>query len=120
MSIMRSIMSNRLVRWSREYPELFITWCVMTYTFGVAGYMLGQRGLLVQHEDQVRIPSKNAHPWEDTKSSSGKSDESLDYSYKYYPRGDRSKEPRKAPSAIQYSTFPVKGVSEEVLERFSK
>ncbi|EPY52900.1 fungal protein [Schizosaccharomyces cryophilus OY26] len=115
-TILRSIMSNRYVRWTKEYPELFITWCVMTYTFGVAGYMLGQRGLLTEHDKQVRIPRDNAHPWEDPNQDQG----SLLYSYKYFPRGDRSKEPKKSPAPIQYSTVTTKGIPQELIERFSK
>ncbi|WBW74280.1 mitochondrial conserved fungal membrane protein [Schizosaccharomyces osmophilus] len=117
MAVLRSLMSNRYVRWTKQYPELFITWCVMTYTFGVAGYMLGQRGMLIEHDTQVRIPREKAHPWEDSDQDHGSN---LLYGYKYFPRGDTSKEPKKSPSPIQYSTVTTRGISQNLIERFSK
>ncbi|EEB09254.2 fungal protein [Schizosaccharomyces japonicus yFS275] len=113
----RAFKNSSVIQWSKNHPELAVTWVALTYTFGIAGYMLGQRTLSVEPQSQVRLPEGHSHPWEVSNSEVQKK---KPFKYKYYPHGDTTKNPGYAPPAIRYTTVPVSGVPQEMLDKFSQ
>ncbi|KAH7362548.1 hypothetical protein B0T11DRAFT_281015 [Plectosphaerella cucumerina] len=93
---------------TKRNPELYVLGGVMVAAFGGAGLYFGSSPTKATDEQYV---AKAGAPWE-TGSSEG--------AYRYHPGGDRSKEPREAPSAVNTVVVPNVTLPKELHDKFNK
>ncbi|CAK7224483.1 hypothetical protein SBRCBS47491_005567 [Sporothrix bragantina] len=93
---------------TKRNPELFVLGGVMVAVLGGAGYYFGSSPTTSTSETAV---SKAGMPWE-TGSTEGK--------YRYFPAGDRSADPKDAPSAVNVVVVPNVSLPKELHEKYNK
>ncbi|KAH6686725.1 hypothetical protein F5X68DRAFT_207798 [Plectosphaerella plurivora] len=93
---------------SKRNPELYVLGGVMVAAFAGAGLYFGSSPTKATDEQYV---AKAGSPWE-TGSGEG--------AYRYHPGGDKSKEPREAPSAVNTVVVPNVTLPKELHEKFNK
>ncbi|KAG2181591.1 hypothetical protein INT44_008406 [Umbelopsis vinacea] len=92
--------SKNLFKFLSVDSELFPLLGIYGVTFGMAGYMLGQKARHIHPENNVRMASKETYPWHS-------SDESSDFKYKFHRYGDPNGPLLTAPSAMVEHTVQV-------------
>ncbi|KAG6367174.1 hypothetical protein INS49_001358 [Diaporthe citri] len=92
---------------TKRNPELMILGAVMVAAFGGAGLYFGRTPTSSTSEQKV---PHAGNPWET--GGTGK--------YQYYPGGDRSAEPKDAPSAINTVVVPDVNLPKELHEKYNK
>ena len=75
----------------------------MAGAFGIAGWYLGSSPTTVTSESNIRI-GESAMPW-NTKDDDDHEGKEF-YKYRYHPHGDKSKELKEAPSALNEVVIP--------------
>ncbi|KAI1851902.1 hypothetical protein JX265_008292 [Neoarthrinium moseri] len=95
---------------TKRNPELFILGGVMVLALGGAGLYFGRTPTSSTSESSVGM-AKSGMPWE-TGATEGK--------YQYHPGGDRSAEPRNAPSAINVTVIPDVNLPKHLHEKYNK
>jgi len=86
----------------------------MAGAFGLAGYYFGRKPTAATSESSVSM-AEGTMPWQ-TAGEGG--DE--DFKYQYHPRGDTTKSPKNAPSALNVVIVPNVTLPEQLHERFNK
>ncbi|KAG8167616.1 hypothetical protein KVR01_003305 [Diaporthe batatas] len=92
---------------TKRNPELMILGAVMVAAFGGAGLYFGRSPTSSTSEQKV---PHAGNPWET--GGQGK--------YQYYPGGDRSAEPKDAPSAVNTVVVPNVNLPKELHEKYNK
>ncbi|CAN8100629.1 unnamed protein product [Discula destructiva] len=93
---------------TKRNPELMILGGVMAAALGGAGFYFGRTPTSSTSEQKV---PHAGHPWE-IGSGEGK--------YSYYPGGDRSAEPKEAPSAVNVVVVPNVNLPKELHDKYNK
>lgn len=75
----------------------------MSGAFGLAGYYFGRKPTAATSEAEVSV-ANSSMPWQTD--DDGQDDLSKQFKYRYHPRGDRTKEPKNAPSALNTVIIP--------------
>ncbi|KAH7316545.1 hypothetical protein B0I35DRAFT_409734 [Stachybotrys elegans] len=100
---------EELKKETKRNPELMVLAGVVTAALGGAGLYFGSSPTTSTSESPVSI-AKDGMPWE--AESLGK--------YKYHPGGDRSKEAKDAPSALNVVVVPNVTAPKEYHDLFNK
>ncbi|KAI8632676.1 hypothetical protein F5Y19DRAFT_471846 [Xylariaceae sp. FL1651] len=95
---------------TKRNPELMILGGVMVLALGGAGLYFGRSPTSSTSESSVGMASSGM-PWE-TGATEGK--------YRYHPGGDRSAEPKDAPSAINVVVIPDVNLPKHLHEKYNK
>lgn len=85
--------SKNIFKFLSVDSELFPLLGIYGVTFGMAGYMLGQKANDIHPENNVRMAATESHPWQTN-------DPTSNFKYKYHRYGDPSGQMLMAPSAI--------------------
>ncbi|KKY32232.1 hypothetical protein UCDDA912_g07773 [Diaporthe ampelina] len=92
---------------TKRNPEIMILGAVMVAAFGGAGLYFGRTP--TSSTSEQKVPHAGS-PWET--GGQGK--------YQYYPGGDRSAEPKDAPSAVNTVVVPNVDLPKELHEKYNK
>ncbi|KAF3768798.1 hypothetical protein M406DRAFT_349892 [Cryphonectria parasitica EP155] len=92
---------------SKRNPELMILGAVMVAALGGAGFYFGRTP--TSSTSEQKVPHAGS-PWET--GGEGK--------YQYYPGGDRSAQPKEAPSAVNTVVVPNVNLPKELHEKYNK
>lgn len=92
--------SKNLFKFLSVDSELFPLLGIYGVTFGVAGYMLGQKAHDIHPEKNVRMAAKDSHPWQSD-------DPNATFKYKFHKFGDPNGQTLLAPSAMTEHTVQV-------------
>ena len=76
---------------------------IMSGAFGLAGYYFGRKPTASVSQADVSI-ADSSMPWQID--DQDHEDESKHFKYRYHPRGDKSKTPKNAPSALNTVIIP--------------
>jgi hypothetical protein len=92
--------SKNIFKFLSVDSELFPLLGIYVVTFGVAGYMLGQKAHDIHPENNVRMAATESHPWQSN-------DPTSTFIYKYHRYGDPNGQTLLAPSAVVEHTVQV-------------
>lgn len=75
----------------------------MSGAFGLAGYYFGRKPTSATSEAQISV-ANSSMPWQTD--DHDHEDDSKQFKYRYYPRGDQNEPPKNAPSALNTVIIP--------------
>ncbi|KAF3941369.1 hypothetical protein ABW19_dt0204972 [Dactylella cylindrospora] len=108
-----SASSAALKQGAKRNPELYILGAIMTGIFGVSGYYFASKPTTASSSVNVTHPTDHSMPWHSD-------DPNAKYKYKYHPRGDLSKEPKEAPSALHSVIVDGVTLPKHLHDKFNK
>lgn len=94
-------------------PELIVLMGIMGFAYSMSGWYLGKKPTSATSEEAVAV-ARDQNVW------NYNDDRGTEWKYKYYPGGDRTQEPKMAPSALYSVIVPEVGATRGQHERFNK
>ncbi|KPI38863.1 uncharacterized protein AB675_5846 [Cyphellophora attinorum] len=103
----------------RRDPELYILAAVMSGAFGLAGFYFGRKPTSATSQAEVSV-ANSSMPWQVAHEDHDHDDHSKHFKYQYHPQGDRSQNPKNAPSALNTVVIPNVTLPKELHDMFNK
>ncbi|KAJ9661946.1 hypothetical protein H2198_001698 [Neophaeococcomyces mojaviensis] len=108
--------NSMLKKGAKRDPELYVLLGIMSGAFGLAGFYFGRKPTSATSEAEVSV-AHSSMPWE---VDHDHDDHSKHFKYQYHPKGDKSAQPKNAPSALNTVIVPNVTLPRELHDMFNK